>query len=252
MGPTLRAAILFAGALAFATALPARAGETNVAVAANFTDAANELAQVFKEKTGHEAILSFGSTGQLYTQITQDAPSRSSSRPTTSGPGRRSRRDSPFREASSPTRSERSCCGARTRTWCRASRPEGRRLHQDRHRQPGAAPCGAAAVQTMKGARRVRSARAQDRAGQQHQPDLPVRGDRQRRARLHRAGAGGAQRRWIALDRAGGPARCHPAGCRAAPEGRGQRRGQGVHRLPEGPDAAPIIAKYGYGTAAAS
>jgi molybdate transport system substrate-binding protein len=67
-------AVLAAAALAFATALPARAGETNVAVAANFTDAANEIAAIFKENTGHEAILSFGSTGQLYTQITQEAP----------------------------------------------------------------------------------------------------------------------------------------------------------------------------------
>ena len=50
------------------------AAETHVAVAANFTDAATELAEIFKEKTGHEAILSFGSTGQFYTQITQDAP----------------------------------------------------------------------------------------------------------------------------------------------------------------------------------
>ncbi|MGH6903480.1 MAG: molybdate ABC transporter substrate-binding protein [Geminicoccaceae bacterium] len=56
-------------------ALPsAQAAETNVAVAANFTEASQEIAEVFKEKTGHEAILSFGSTGQLYTQITQDAP----------------------------------------------------------------------------------------------------------------------------------------------------------------------------------
>jgi molybdate transport system substrate-binding protein len=55
-------------------ALPAPAAETNVAVAANFTDAANEIAAAFKEKTGHDAVLSFGSTGQLYTQITQDAP----------------------------------------------------------------------------------------------------------------------------------------------------------------------------------
>jgi molybdate transport system substrate-binding protein len=74
MGATLRTVILITGALAFVTSLPARAGETNVAVAANFTDAANEIAAVFKEKTGHEAILSFGSTGQFYTQITQDAP----------------------------------------------------------------------------------------------------------------------------------------------------------------------------------
>jgi molybdate transport system substrate-binding protein len=56
-------------------ALPsAQAAETNVAVAANFTDASQEIAEAFKAKTGHEAILSFGSTGQLYTQITQEAP----------------------------------------------------------------------------------------------------------------------------------------------------------------------------------
>jgi molybdate transport system substrate-binding protein len=66
--------LLVAGAIAMAAVVPAHAGETHVAVAANFTDAANEIAQVFKEKTGHEAILSFGSTGQLYTQITQAAP----------------------------------------------------------------------------------------------------------------------------------------------------------------------------------
>ena len=61
-------------ALALGAALPGQAAQTNVAVAANFTAAANEIAQAFKAKTGHEAILSFGSTGQFYTQITQDAP----------------------------------------------------------------------------------------------------------------------------------------------------------------------------------
>jgi molybdate transport system substrate-binding protein len=52
----------------------AMAGQTHVAVAANFTDAAKEIAAAFKQRTGHEAVLSFGSTGQLYNQITQDAP----------------------------------------------------------------------------------------------------------------------------------------------------------------------------------
>lgn len=50
------------------------AAETNVAVAANFTESAKEIATAFQAKTGHQAILSFGATGQLYTQITQDAP----------------------------------------------------------------------------------------------------------------------------------------------------------------------------------
>lgn len=46
----------------------------NIAVAANFTEPAQEIAQAFREKTGHEAVLSFGSSGQFYTQITQAAP----------------------------------------------------------------------------------------------------------------------------------------------------------------------------------
>jgi len=50
------------------------AGETVVAVATNFTEAAKEIAQRFEQGTGHTASLSFGSTGQIYTQITQAAP----------------------------------------------------------------------------------------------------------------------------------------------------------------------------------
>jgi molybdate transport system substrate-binding protein len=52
----------------------AHAGEVKVAVAANFTQAAKEIGGAFEEATGHKAIFSFGSTGQLYTQITQEAP----------------------------------------------------------------------------------------------------------------------------------------------------------------------------------
>ena len=52
----------------------AGAGETNVAVAANFAGAAKEIAGAFERATGHRAVLSSGSTGQLFAQITQDAP----------------------------------------------------------------------------------------------------------------------------------------------------------------------------------
>lgn len=57
-----------------ALAGPARADEIKVAVAANFTEPAKQIAALFKANTGHEAVLSFGSSGQFYTQITQDAP----------------------------------------------------------------------------------------------------------------------------------------------------------------------------------
>lgn len=46
----------------------------NIAVAANFTDAAKEIAKLFNEKSAHEAILSFGASGQFYTQIKEGAP----------------------------------------------------------------------------------------------------------------------------------------------------------------------------------
>ena len=66
---------LVAGAaIACLAAGNAMAAQTNVAVAANFTDAAKEIAAAFQKKTGHEAVLSFGASGQFYTQITQDAP----------------------------------------------------------------------------------------------------------------------------------------------------------------------------------
>ena len=60
--------------LILALASEVRAGDTNVAVAANFTEPAKEIAQLFQSSTGHRAILSFGATGQFYTQITQAAP----------------------------------------------------------------------------------------------------------------------------------------------------------------------------------
>ena len=52
----------------------ANAGQTYVAVAANFTPAAKEIADTFQKETGHKAILSFGSTGKLFTQIIHGAP----------------------------------------------------------------------------------------------------------------------------------------------------------------------------------
>jgi molybdate transport system substrate-binding protein len=52
----------------------AEAGQTHVAVAANFTEPAREIASLFRQKTGHEAILIFGASGAFFTQITHDAP----------------------------------------------------------------------------------------------------------------------------------------------------------------------------------
>jgi len=71
-----RRLVLQLGLGVWALALPAmaHAASTNVAVAANFTDAAKEIAASFKADTGHDAVLSFGATGAIYTQVTQGAP----------------------------------------------------------------------------------------------------------------------------------------------------------------------------------
>ena len=58
----------------FVFTVPADAAETTVAVAANFTEPAKKIAAAFTAKTGHTAVMSFGSTGQFYTQIKQEAP----------------------------------------------------------------------------------------------------------------------------------------------------------------------------------
>ena len=67
------------GALALVLALlisarPASAADVQVAVAANFTEPAKKIADAFAAKTGDHALLSFGSSGQFYTQIAHGAP----------------------------------------------------------------------------------------------------------------------------------------------------------------------------------
>ena len=67
--------IVIAGLLAMAV-LPARgvAAPVLVAVAANFTKPSKEIAAAFKAATGEDVLLSFGASGQFYTQITHGAP----------------------------------------------------------------------------------------------------------------------------------------------------------------------------------
>ena len=70
-----RSVIAVAAAVcAWLAAGPALAAEVKVAVAANFTDPAKAIAARFKARTGHDATLSFGSSGQFYTQIANGAP----------------------------------------------------------------------------------------------------------------------------------------------------------------------------------
>jgi len=70
----LRSLVTALGLLWLGLAGSASAGKTHVAVAANFTEPAREIANVFRQKTGHEAVLIFGASGAFFTQITHDAP----------------------------------------------------------------------------------------------------------------------------------------------------------------------------------
>ena len=114
--------------------------------------AAKEIAQAFESKTGHEAILSFGSTGQLYTQITQGAPfevflSADQSHPEEArrrGPrGRRTRR--------SPTRSASSCLFSQEPDLVKGEQTlRDGKFNKIAIANPTTAPYGAAAIEAMK------------------------------------------------------------------------------------------------------
>jgi molybdate transport system substrate-binding protein len=60
---------LIASAILCVFAGAACAAEVHVAVAANFTAPAKDLAPIFLKQTGHSLILSFGATGMFYGQI---------------------------------------------------------------------------------------------------------------------------------------------------------------------------------------
>ena len=69
----LHAALLAISALAGLLG-SAQAATVQVAVAANFSAPMQKIAQAFAQKTGHEALLSMGSTGAFYAQIQHGAP----------------------------------------------------------------------------------------------------------------------------------------------------------------------------------
>lgn len=53
---------------------PALADTVRISAAANFTAAMKEIVKTFEKATGHKTVVSYGSTGKLYTQITHGAP----------------------------------------------------------------------------------------------------------------------------------------------------------------------------------
>jgi molybdate transport system substrate-binding protein len=107
-------AALVALLVSAANSLPSAAGEVKAAVAANFTEAAKEIGVLFEKATGNKAVFSFGATGQLYTQITQEAPFEVFLSADQKTPKKAV--DWGSRTASSPMPPESSCSSARTRS----------------------------------------------------------------------------------------------------------------------------------------
>ena len=64
--------MLVTACVAFASV--AHAEDIDVAVAANFTAPAQQIAAEFEKATGHHVKLAFGATGKFYAQIKNGAP----------------------------------------------------------------------------------------------------------------------------------------------------------------------------------
>lgn len=71
MSFTLRA-LSFAALILFSEILAAE--ELRIATASNFTGAMREITELFEEKTAHRVLLSTGSSGKFYAQISKGAP----------------------------------------------------------------------------------------------------------------------------------------------------------------------------------
>ena len=69
-----QALVWVSAGLALASVSPALAADVQVAVAANFTEPAKEIAAAFEAKTHDHVLLSFGASGQFYAQISHGAP----------------------------------------------------------------------------------------------------------------------------------------------------------------------------------
>lgn len=54
--------------------LPAAADQINIAVAANFIGPMEEIAKAFESRSGHEVVISSGSSGKLFAQVQHGAP----------------------------------------------------------------------------------------------------------------------------------------------------------------------------------
>ena len=74
IAPAIPLKTMFPALLLSLSAVLVHAGETQVAVAANFAGPAQKIAAEFEKQTGHKAIIATGATGKFYAQIINGAP----------------------------------------------------------------------------------------------------------------------------------------------------------------------------------
>ena len=160
----------------------------NIAVAANFAEPAKEIAALFKQKTGSEAILSFGASGEFFTpDLARRALSgvpvgRSGAAQGRGRAGLRRARDRVHlrhRQARAVEQGRRR--GRRRRG------AEGRQVRKTVDRQSRRRTLRRRRDRDDEGARRLRRDPAEDRPGREHRPGVSVRGHQERRARFRRA-----------------------------------------------------------------
>ncbi len=60
--------------LLYMPGIPAFAETARIAVAANFTSTMRDIVRLFEQQTDHKLLVSYGSTGKLFAQITNGAP----------------------------------------------------------------------------------------------------------------------------------------------------------------------------------
>ena len=184
----------------------AQAADVQVAVAANFTEPAKDIAAAFEKKTGTHVIMSFGASGAFFSQIEQGAPfevflSADENAPIkleTDGFGIRGKRASSMPMASW-------CCGAPRPAWSTAKAPSSAGGHFDSSGDRRSGRRVAVRCRRRRNpekAEPLRHAAAQDRQGHLDRPGLHLRAIEGRRPRLRRPVAGHQTGRRLGMDRA--------------------------------------------------
>jgi molybdate transport system permease protein len=221
----------------------AQADEVHVAVAANFAGPFQQIAAGFAAATGHQAVVSTGSTGKFHTQIRNGAPFAVLIAADDETPVKL------IDEGLAVKGTSFTYAVGKLVLW--SAKPgfvdaqgevlKGGKFAHLAIANPKLAPYGAAGVQVLKGLG-VRSAGRQGRAGRKHRAGPPVRGHGQRRAGLRGVVAGGhpgqADDRFVVVgasaalhadpsERGALDERCEPGGSSGVAQVPAVRRGEG-------------------------